>query len=139
MERANEKIEQDKEKPKIQKFEIVVRGLGGPGEILGVRINGKNDPGFLMGISEFFKKVSPEELSAFFPQVFEVLDKEGKKQFKLKGKPKDLLNDEEGLKKLANKLGITVEVLSQGPTSREIRKEEFEHRYIEPKENKKEQ
>jgi hypothetical protein len=131
-----EGIPQEKqEKPKeIQKMEIIVSGQDGPGENFGIKINGRNDLGFLLGRSKFFEVVSKEDLAALFPDTFEVSEKEGRKIFKVVGRAKHLLKNEGGLRQLANRLGITIEILTQGNTKRELEKGEFEHRSIEPSE-----
>lgn len=128
-----ETIEGKQENPrKIQKLEIVMRGQGGPAETLAIKVNGREDSGFLLGVSNLFEVVSKEEFAEFFPNVFEMTEKDGRKIFKLKGKPKDILLNEEGLQMLANKLGITLEILQQSTAPREIRKGYFERRSIEP-------
>lgn len=54
---------------RIQKLEIVIKGQGGPAETLGIRINGRDDFGFLLGRSEFSEKPAPESFHHVLSKV----------------------------------------------------------------------
>lgn len=104
------KISGGKEKL-ISKLEVVFSDMGSPSQRVGLRIDGKDDPAFLLGFGKFFKSVSMEELQRIFPYLVEIPDN-GKPKLKINNLAK-LIDDDGGLKELSKYLDIPIDIIKE--------------------------